>query len=374
MKFSLLYEMETPRPWHALSEYNVYWEALAQIELADRLGFDYVWEVEHHFLEEYSHSPAPEVFYGAVSQRTKNIRIGHGVRLLPFRFNHPVKVAEQAAVLDIISNGRVDVGTGRSTTAQELDGFGVDYERTRDEVREALEVIVKAWTEDILEYNGKLIQVPPRRVVPKPIQKPHPPMWMACVAPDSYEIAGNRGLGVLSFSMNWEHVQYSMGEYQKACARRSDQITKVANEGFAGLIVCHVAENREEEAIALDGARWFMHHVAELFKPLMAKNKLYSYDYIRQLFAVFKDPGELTDAELKAHHMVVVGNPDEVIHKLEEFQKAGLGQVICFKQAGRIPHANIMQSLKRMARYVFPYFNPHRTIATEESLFSLQQR
>ncbi len=366
MKFGLLYEMETPRPWHALSEYNVYWEALAQIELADRVGFDYVWEVEHHFLEEYSHSPAPEVFYGAVSQRTRNIRIGHGVRLLPFRFNHPIKVAEQAAVLDIMSNGRVDVGTGRSTTAQELDGFGVDYEKTRDEVKEALEIIVKAWTEDILEYNGTLIQVPPRRVVPKPIQKPHPPMWMACVAPDSYEIAGDRGLGVLSFSMNWEHVQYSMEEYKKACARRSMQIPKVANEEFAGLIVCHVAENKEEEAIGLDGARWFMHNVAELFKPLMSKNKLYSYDYIRQLFAVFKDPIDLTDAELKAHHMVVVGNPDEVIRKLEQFQRAGLSQVICFKQAGRIPHQNIMRSIKRMGQYVLPYFNPHRTIAHED--------
>ena len=115
MKFGLLYEMETPRPWHERSEYNVYWEALAQIELADRIGMDYVWEVEHHFLEEYSHSSAPEVFYGAVSQRTKNIRIAHGVRLLPFNFNNPIKVAEQAAVLDIMSNGRMELGTGRST-------------------------------------------------------------------------------------------------------------------------------------------------------------------------------------------------------------------------------------------------------------------
>jgi len=370
MKFGLLYEMETPRPWHALSEYNIYWEALAQIELADRIGLDYVWEVEHHFLEEYSHSPAPEVFYGAVTQRTKNIRIAHGVRLLPFNFNHPIKVAEQAAVLDIMSNGRVDIGTGRSTTAQELDGFGVNYDRTRDEVKEALEIIVKAWTEDILEYNGKLIQVPPRRVVPKPIQKPHPPMWMACVAPDSYAIAGDRGLGVLSFSLNWEQVQKSMEEYRKASAQRSNQIPKVANEEFAGLIVCHVAENKEEEAIGLEGARWFMHNVAKLFEPLMVKNKLYSYEYLRMLMAMNLDPKDASDAELKEHHMVVVGNPDEVIRKLENFQKSGMNQVICFKQAGRIPHANIMQSLKRMGRHVLPYFNPHRTIALEENRFA----
>ena len=370
MKFGLLYEMETPRPWHALSEYNTYWEALAQIELADRIGLDYVWEVAHHFLEEYSHSPAPEVFYGAVTQRTKNIRIAHGVRLLPFNFNHPIKIAEQAAVLDIMSNGRVDIGTGRSTTAQELDGFGVNYDRTRDEVKEALEIIVKAWTEDILEYNGKLIQVPPRRVVPKPIQKPHPPMWMACVAPDSYAIAGDRGLGVLSFSLNWEQVQKSMEEYRKASAQRSNQIPKVVNEEFAGLIICHVAENKEEEAIGLEGARWFMHNVAKLFEPLMVKNKLYSYEYLRMLMAMNLDPKDASDAELKEHHMVVVGNPDEVIRKLETFQKSGISQVICFKQAGRIPHANIMQSLKRMGKHILPYFNPHRTIALEENRFA----
>src|ERR1700733_9337586 len=224
MKFGLLYEMETPRPWDALSEYTIYWQALAQIDYADRSGIDYVREVEHHFLEEYSHSSAPEVFYGAVSQRTKNIRIAHGVRLTPFNFNHPIQLAEECAVLDILSNGRAELGTGRSTTSQELDGFGVDYDRTREEMREAQEIIVKAWTEEYLEYDGKLLKIPPRRVVPKPIQKPHPPMWMACVAPDSYQMAGDRGLGVLSFSLNWEFVQHAVSDYRKSFANRTDQV------------------------------------------------------------------------------------------------------------------------------------------------------
>jgi alkanesulfonate monooxygenase SsuD/methylene tetrahydromethanopterin reductase-like flavin-dependent oxidoreductase (luciferase family) len=366
MKFGLLYEMETPRPWNALSEYNIYWQALAQIELADRIGIDYVWEVEHHFLEEYSHSPAPEVFYGAVSQRTKNIRIAHGVRLLPFNFNNPIKVAEQAAVLDIMSNGRMELGTGRSTTAQELDGFTVDYDRTRQEVREALEIIVKAWTDEILEFDGKLIKVPPRRVVPKPIQKPHPPMWMACVAPDSYELAGDRGLGALSFSLNFEHVQTSIAAHKAAFAKRSDQVPKVPNDQFAGMIICHVAENKEEETIGLEGARWFMHNVAKLFEPLMVKNKLYSYEYLRNLMNLDLDPKDVPDSQLKQHHMVVVGNPDEVCRKLEAFEKAGLGQVIMFKQAGHIPHQNIMKSLRLIGKHILPHFNPHRTIASEE--------
>jgi alkanesulfonate monooxygenase SsuD/methylene tetrahydromethanopterin reductase-like flavin-dependent oxidoreductase (luciferase family) len=366
MKFGLLYEMETPRPWNALSEYNVYWEALAQIELADRIGIDYVWEVEHHFLEEYSHSSAPEVFYGAVSQRTKNIRIAHGVRLLPFNFNNPIKVAEQAAVLDILSNGRMELGTGRSTTAQELDGFSVDYDRTRQEVREALDVVVKAWTDDILEYNGKLIKVPPRRVVPKPIQKPHPPMWMACVAPDSYQMAGDRGMGVLSFSLNFEQVRKSIEAYHKSFAVRTDQVGKAPNEAFAGLVICHVAENKEEEAIGIEGARWFMHNVAKLFEPLMTKNKLYSYEYLRNLMAMDMDPKDTPDAKLKEHHMVVVGNPDEVNRKLETLERSGIDQVIMFKQAGRIPHQNIMKSLRLISKHVLPHFNPHRTIASDE--------
>ena len=157
-----------------------------------------------------------------------------------------------------------------------------------------------------------------------------------------------------------------MDQYRKACAHRSDQIPKVANEAFAGLVICHVAENKEDEAIGIDGARWFMHNVAKLFEPLMAKNKLYSYEYLRNVLALDLDPKDTPDAQLKQHHMVVVGNPDEVNRKLENFEKAGLSQVILFKQAGRIPHQNIMRSLKLIAKHVLPHFNPHRTIASEE--------
>jgi len=162
------------------------------------------------------------------------------------------------------------------------------------------------WTDEILEYNGKLMKVPPRRVVPKPIQKPHPPMWIACVAPDSYEMAADRGLGVLSFARTWEQVQKSMEVYRQVCPRRSNVIPKVINEQFAGMIICHVAENKEEEQIGLEGARWFLEHVTELFRPLASKNKLYSYEYLRQLFAIDQEPRHLSDADLKQHHMVVM--------------------------------------------------------------------
>jgi alkanesulfonate monooxygenase SsuD/methylene tetrahydromethanopterin reductase-like flavin-dependent oxidoreductase (luciferase family) len=255
-----------------------------------------------------------------------------------------------------MSNGRVEFGTGRSTTSMELDGFGVDYERTRAEVREALEIIVKAWTEDVLEHHGELLDIPPSRVVPKPIQRPHPPMWMACVAPDSYDMAGDRGLGVLSFSLNWEQVQKAMNRYRLASAQRTDLVPKVPNERFASMAIVHVATDPAGVAVGMDGARWFLHHVAKLFEPLMAKNELYSYDYLRRTFGLSADANDLSDDELAEHPMVVVGTPDEVVEKLGQFEAAGLDQVICFKQAGRIPHDAILRSLELMGAHVLPVF------------------
>src|SRR5881296_2024363 len=126
MKFGLIYELQQQKPWVENQEHKTYHDALDQIELADQVGFDYVWQVEHHFLTEYSHSSAPEVFLGAVSQRTRRIRIGHGVVLLPMPYNHPIRVAERIATLDILSDGRVEFGTGRSGTPAELEGFGID--------------------------------------------------------------------------------------------------------------------------------------------------------------------------------------------------------------------------------------------------------
>src|SRR5881396_1120565 len=148
MKFGLLYEMETPRPWHALSEYNVYWQALAQIELADRIGIDYVWEVEHHFLEEYSHSSAPEVFLSAASQRTKDIRLGHGIVQLPPNFNHPARVAERVSTLDLVSGGRVEFGTGEGSAQAELGAFGVSREQKHEQWEESLDAVTRMMVEE----------------------------------------------------------------------------------------------------------------------------------------------------------------------------------------------------------------------------------
>src|SRR5215467_13498823 len=181
MKFGLFYEHQLPQPWAEDSEQRLYQQALEQIELADRLRIDYVWEVEHHFLEEYAHSSAPEVFLAACSQRTKQIRLGHGVTLLPLPYNHPARVAERIATLDLVSDGRVEFGTGESSSEVELGGFGITRGDKREMWEESLEAICRMFTEEPFRgHQGKYFEMPPRNVVPKPVQQPHPPLWVAC--------------------------------------------------------------------------------------------------------------------------------------------------------------------------------------------------
>src|SRR5713226_7156245 len=180
MKFGTFYEHQLPRPWTEGRELKLFQDALDQVELADKLGVDHMWEVEHHFLEEYAHSSSPEIFLAACSQRTKNIRLGHGIVLLPPAYNHPARVAERIAMLDLVSNGRVEFGTGESSSEAELGGFRIDPALKREMWQEGLEVAVRCMTEaPFTGVDGKYVNMPPRNVVPKPAQKPHPPLWVA---------------------------------------------------------------------------------------------------------------------------------------------------------------------------------------------------
>ena len=129
MKFGIFFELSTPRPFNREAEWQVYHNALEQCRLADALGFDHVWAVEHHFLEGYSHSSSPEVFLSAVAAQTQRIRVGHGAVVCVPEMNHPVRIAERAAALDILSNGRLELGTARSSTWTELGGVRRQHRR-----------------------------------------------------------------------------------------------------------------------------------------------------------------------------------------------------------------------------------------------------
>ena len=201
MKFGIFYEHQLPRPWNDGDELKLFQNALDQVELADRLGIDHAWEVEHHFLEEYSHSSAPEVFLAACSQRTKHIRFGHGIVLMPPGYNHPARVAERIATLDLVSNGRVEFGTGESSAALELGGYRVNVAEKREMWRETTEQCLNMLAMDPYPgFKGQYFEMPCRNIVPKPVQRPHPPVWVACSNRETIKLAARLGIGALTFA------------------------------------------------------------------------------------------------------------------------------------------------------------------------------
>ena len=218
MQFGIFYEHQLPKPWSDDDEFCLLRDALDQVELADRLGFDYAWEVEHHFLDEYSHSSAPEVFLAAAAARTQRIRLGHGIRQVIPKYNHPARTAEGLATLDLISDGRVDFGIGEGATRLELHGFDIPAKQKRAMALEAAEQIANMMVLDPYPgYESDTFSMPCRNVLPKPRQKPHPPMWMACTNRDTIKVAARNGIGALAFSFvdpdeakSWVDVYYDI--------------------------------------------------------------------------------------------------------------------------------------------------------------------
>jgi alkanesulfonate monooxygenase SsuD/methylene tetrahydromethanopterin reductase-like flavin-dependent oxidoreductase (luciferase family) len=374
MKFDLLYELQMPKPHDERSEWRCYHEALEQIELADRLGYDTVWEVEHHFLTEFAHSSAPEVFLAAVSQRTKNIRIGHGVTLLPYKFNHPIRVAERVATLDIVSNGRVEFGTGRSSQFEQA-GFEIDTAESRDMWQESLEIIPRMWTESPFEYAGKYVNIPPRDIVPKPVQKPHPPIWAAATSPATWELAGKNGIGILGLTI-FVSVQQLADRVKayRAALKQAKPVGKFVNDKVGAFTIVHVAETREE-AIKNGAADAAINYLLYAFRVLggfadpSGKGMQREYAELEIKSTPYRDliskeypliakmqKGECTFEELDAEDMVIVGDVDHVIRKVEKYKAAGLDHLLSLMQCDRIQHPAVMKSIELFGKHVMPRF------------------
>ena len=359
MKFSLLFELQMPKPWSAGAERDCYMQALDQIKLADEVGFHTTWSVEHHFLTEYAHSSAPEVFLSAVAQHTKNIRIGHGVVLLPFNYNHPLRVAERVGALDIMSNGRVEFGTGRSTTTAELGGFGIDPEGTRAQWEEGLEVVLKAWKDEPIKHDGELLSIPEREVWPKPVQKPHPPLWMAATSPDTFKIAGAKGLGVLCFQLSEKGLKLAHDNYRGAI-KNAEPVGEYVNENFAALALTHCGKHADTVETGARGAQWFMQKVVEILIGLKDSD---SYEYLKDMIDLDHQPKDAALEDLMQHPLIVTGGADECIEKLEKVAAYGADEIICFHQFGRVPHARIMESLQIFGEEIIPHFKASQPLS-----------
>jgi alkanesulfonate monooxygenase SsuD/methylene tetrahydromethanopterin reductase-like flavin-dependent oxidoreductase (luciferase family) len=359
MRFGVFYELQLPRPWNKGDERNLFHQALEQVQLADRLGFDYAWEVEHHFLEEYSHSSAPEVFLAAAATRTKSIRLGHGIRQVIPNYNHPARTAEGLATLDIVSDGRVDFGIGEGATRLELGGFHIPAKEKRAMALEAAEQIVNMMVlEPYPGFQGKYFSMPCRNVVPKPVQSPHPPIWMACTNRDTIKIAAQNGVGALAFSFlepeearHWSEIYYGIIK-SDACVPLGHSVN--ANLAMVSSFSVH-PDRAEAVRRGLEGFEFFG----------FALNALVAQDCVpgrTNLWSAYQaQRGTRNDdvaaaADRVGAYSSGIGAPDDMRRHLQGFADNGIDQVIFLQQAGRNRHDHICESLELFAAEVMPEF------------------
>lgn len=353
MKFGLMYEHSVLKPWDEHSEYRVYRQAVEQVATADELGFDQCWEVEHHFLEEYSHSSAPEVFLSYCAARTQRIRFGHGIALVLPQINHPARVAERAATLDVLSDGRLEFGTGRSATWTELGAFGVEPDHTKAMWDECTRAIVKMWTTDDFSWDGAFFSMPPRNVIPKPLQKPHPPLWVAVQSPETAVQAGERGMGMLGVTLSTPvDYQQMVKDYRRAI-RTAEPIGEFVNEQVNGVSFMYCAED-DEEARATGGMLQMQFGVRAAH--LVGVGGIYpspAYHSHSSAAPLRTRPGDIaTGARAEG---IPIGDPEACIRALKWWEEVGVDRMCFLINVGEtIPNEKVLNSLRVFAREVMP--------------------
>jgi alkanesulfonate monooxygenase SsuD/methylene tetrahydromethanopterin reductase-like flavin-dependent oxidoreductase (luciferase family) len=377
MKLDLLYEIDAARPWgkphpwgQREAEQRSYREAIEQIKLADNLGFHTTWHVEHHFREARSHQSAPEAVLGALSQVTENINLGFGVTLVPYGFTHPARVAEKVATVDILSNGRVQWGIGRSQP-MERAAFHVDHERSKIEMIEAAKQIVDMWEQEYYECDDEFLKFPKRMVTPKPFQYPHPDPWMATGNVDSARRAGENGFGMLSFAIlqplgdvnspvmaDARSVGNLVKAYREAIANCTTPATRKLNNKVAVYTLVHCADSIEkaEENRAWDSVWWWYKNLAEFTLQWemahMAPNE--QQVAFPHLFAEREKSGEWSPQVFNDEDMVIVGDPDSCYEKMVRYAELGIDELICYMQFGYLPHESVMRSIELIGTELRP--------------------
>jgi alkanesulfonate monooxygenase SsuD/methylene tetrahydromethanopterin reductase-like flavin-dependent oxidoreductase (luciferase family) len=355
MKFSLFFEMQISDPTPQ-SEARLFHDCVAQAVLADELGYHAVWAVEHHGLREYSHSSAPEVFLAFVAARTRRIRIGHGVTLLPWRYNHPIRIAERIATLDILSGGRVNWGTGKSGTRVEQGAFQIEPAEIEAQWREALQIIPRMWQEEVFSHQGRHFDIPPTQIVPRPVQRPHPPLFAACSRPELAVAAGELGLGAMSLAMyRDELLAERVADYRAAIGRAQPEGRKV-NDWYSCNPACLVLDDDLSACRhGLRGAEFFLRSMMSYFghdrRPLgrlRVPREAPPDEAVRRYMASRNQPGTQLSA--------IIGDPVAARETVQRFVDAGVDELILVMQVGTQPQELVMQSILTFGEKVLPYF------------------
>ncbi len=392
MIFDLFNELQMPFPPETRAEHerDVFANAFEQVTLADELGYGCWWSVEHHCAPEFSYSSAPEMMNAAISQRTERIRVGHAGVLTPFKINHPLRVAERAAVLDHLSHGRVELGFARSGGA-EWSTFGVDPDATLAELEEAARLVVTAWTEPEFTWQSERLDIPLRTLVPKPVQQPHPALWQTVSSPGSFRMAGELGMGILCTTLlsPVSVLETMLVDYEAGQAACTDPVGKFVNDQRGVFTFVFCTETREEAIAsrAAEAALWYVNAAPKVFsvprtvwtnlirgnvsaglhkrsQAAVDDNKvLVDLDpedpnpivrlMNRQVLGYDIDPLEAYEA-LEDQDSVIIGDIDACRRKAKRYQAAGFGRLMCLMQFGHLPHDQVMASIRRIGEGLIP--------------------
>lgn len=395
MKFGLFYELQLPKPadsddWNPGDEQKIYDDMLDQVELADSLGFDYVFEVEHHFLEEYSHSSAPELMMAALSQRTKNIRLGHGIVLTPPAYNHPARIAERISALDILSHGRIEFGSGESASEMELGGFGVERGLKKAMWEEATREITNMMVQTPYEgFEGEFFSMPSRNVIPKPVQKPHPPLWVAASRRETTMTAARLGMGSLGFGFETpEELGERALEYYRLVREELMPIGHAINPALAVLNTFMMGPT-DEEAMkrSANGPAFFSYSLGYFYNPAVGgnhqpgKSNVYR-DFLNRATETsalqvqrggFLSPEQIASEEPEeevqkalyraARSGNAIGTVDTLRKTLLKYEEQHLDTMIFIAQCGDRKHEDIMESIETFGKELLPEFKErHETV------------
>lgn len=355
MRFSLFFEMQIADPTPQ-TEAQLFHDCVEQAVLADEVGFDGVWAVEHHGLYEYAHCSAPEIFLSFVAARTKRIAIGHGATLLPGRYNHPIRLAERIATLDILSKGRVMWGTAKSGTRVETGAFELDPAELESQWREALEMIPKMWTQDVFSWEGKHYHIPPTQIVPKPYTRPHPPVFAACSRPELAIGAGELGLGVLNVAVYQDEVLKKTVDGYRAAIERANPVTGVVTKRYccnpSSLVL---RDDRKAATYGLRGSQFFLRSMMNYYLtderptgPVRAPRGMPTDAQVDGFMRTRNAPGSQLST--------VIGDPVCARESIQRFADAGVDELILVMQTGTQPHELILESIRTMAEDVIPHF------------------
>jgi alkanesulfonate monooxygenase SsuD/methylene tetrahydromethanopterin reductase-like flavin-dependent oxidoreductase (luciferase family) len=380
MKFSIIYEAQMVDTSRA-NEAQVFQDMVDQSVLAEEMGFDCIWSVEHHCLTQYAHLSAPESFLAFVAGRTTRIHVGHGVVCLPFKMNHPIKVAERVATLDLLSRGRLHFGVGKGGTIQETGAFDTKLEDVTPQVDESMYMIPKMWQEGEFEHHSDLIDIPPRPIHPKPFQDPHPLMYMACTREEALTIAGSRGLGALVLGFSGpDEIAKKNAIYRKAYAERKpeDQVGFRPHQHLAALCPAVILDDRDRaKRIGTRGQRFFAESIrywyaggdkpsvddldADVQMAAMEKSKEQIVAYLGQ------ERIPVTDAATSNYHIEedAYGSVEQAIRYVQRLVDAGADEILFLVQMGTIPHEVTMETIRNIGKYLIPHFKDKLAAAAE---------